>query len=489
MNPFNLFKFKKNKVKNEHHSYIGAPSFRYNNPAFYDFYCDDKYSSAFPSVRAISNEYMTVLPRAIDSNGKTIQNNAIVNALFHPNQADSVISFNEKLAVSTLVLPKTYLLIWRNEKGEARPGGNFGFMGANIAGFTFLERPAINRRDGKTFYSVGAQEFNENEVIVLPGGVNPHNLYEGFSPTEASVKWVTLDSYIADFQKGFFENNAIPAGMFVITAPTATEFNDIVDKLQERHKGAGKNNNITYSHKPIDSTTGKPAQAQIEWVPFQQANKDIDFKSLFEQANSRIDQAYGVSQFIKGVDDAPNYATAQVSEANFSKRAVKPLLMRNYAQITHELNRITGGIGVAITFDYEIPTIADQEKVEAETNQINGALIVSMVEAGFTLGSIVDGFNLPKSLKLLSKSDDKSSIENDKPEVDEGDEVVSSPDPDKIDGVTPVNSVERELHCSDCDRFLGTTMQAEYKDKIKCGNSACKALKVPALKDKEVSDE
>jgi phage portal protein BeeE len=427
---------------------------------------------------------MTVLPKAIDKNGKTVQNNAIVNALFHPNLADSVVSFSEKIAVSTLVLPKTYLLVWRNEGGVAKPGGDFGARGSNIAGFTFLERPGITRRDGKTYYNVGAQEFSENEVIVLPGGVNPHSLYDGYSPTEASVKWITLDGYIADFQKGFFENNAIPSGMFVITAPSVKEYEDIVTMLQSRHRGAGNNNNVTYSHKPIDKNTGKPAEAQIEWIPFQQSNKDIDFKSLFQQANSRIDQAYGVSQFIKGVDDAPNYATAQVSEANFSKRAVKPLLMRNYAQITHELNRITGGLGIAITFTYAIPAVADQEKVEAETNKLNGELVTLMVEKGYTVGSVVDAFDLPKRLKLLSKTDDKSTIENDKPEVDDGKEVVKSPDPDKIDGVTPLN----ELHCSACDRFLGTTDRAEATDKLKCSNSKCRTLAIPVVKSKQLEE-
>src|SRR5690606_30000075 len=69
------------------------------------------------------------------------------------------------------------------------------------------------------------------------------------------------------------------------------------------------------------------------------------------------------------------------------------------------------------------------------------------------------------------------------PQVDEGGEVTKSPDPEKIDGVTPLNKVEKELHCSACDRFLGTTTQASYQDKIKCSNSKCKALEVPTVKE------
>src|SRR5690606_32356585 len=109
--------------------------------------------------------YMTVLPKAIGANGEPVKSN-ILDALYHPNQLDSVVSFNEKIATSTLVLPKTYLLVWRNERGEARPGAPFGFKGKNIAGFTFLENPGVSRRDGKTYYNVGSQWFTEDEVIV-----------------------------------------------------------------------------------------------------------------------------------------------------------------------------------------------------------------------------------------------------------------------------------------------------------------------------------
>lgn len=485
MNPFkNFFKSSKaQQVKNET-NFIGRTSIGHVNPGRMmglDLH-SDTYASAYPSIRAIANEYMTVLPKAIDGNGKPVKSN-ILDALYHPNQLDSVVSFNEKIATSTLVLPKTYLLVWRKEGGIAKPGGDFGFKGRNIAGFTFLENPGISQRDGVIYYNMGSQWFTEKEVIVLDGGVDPHNLYGGYSPTEAACRWITLDDYIADFQKGFFENNAIPAGMFKISAATPTEFEDIVRNLKNRHKGAGNNNNVTYSHAPVDPNTGKVAEAKIEWIPFQQSNKDIDFKSLFEQANHRIDQAYGVPAIVKGIDDAATYANAQVAEAGFSKRAVKPLLTRNYAQLTHELNRITGGMGIALTFDYEIPAVADEEKVVAETHNLHASLVNSLEVQGYSLDSIVDAFDLPKRLKLLKRGEQPAVIENDKPQVDEGGEVADSPDPEKIDGVSPLNSVERELHCSACDRFLGTTTQASYQDKLKCSNSKCKALEAPTVKE------
>lgn len=406
--------------------------------SFFGHYTSETYASAYPSIRAISTEYMAVRPYAIDGNGKPVDH-AVVDALYHPNQTDSSIAFAEKVAVATLALHKTYLLVWSKEKGKARPGGNFGTGGKNIIGFTFLERPIVTRKEGRTYYKIGQDEYTDQEVIVLPGGVDPNNLYAGYSPSEAARRWIKLDDYIADYQAGFFENGAVPAGQFIISATSSTDYEDIVRQMKNKHGGAGKNNNVTYSHRLINETGGTVA-TQIEWKPFAQSNKDIDFKNLFEQTNRRIDVAYGVPAIIKGVDSDAKYDNAEVAERGFAKRAVNPLLLRNYAQITHELNRITGGLGVAITYDYEIPQVADQEKVVADTNKTRVETIKELLDMGYSLDSIVDALELSPRFKLLKKGEEAPVIVNDKPEVDEGNEVQDAPNPDIVGGYSYTRS-------------------------------------------------
>lgn len=409
---------------------IGRPSFAIQNPYSLLNQCGtDEFASTYPNISAISKEFMTIRPYAVDKNGKQVKAPAL-NALYHPNQIDSSVAFFEKLAVSTLFHRKTYILVWRREGNEAKPGGEI--TPENIAGYTFLEYPSINQRDGRTYYSKGTNEYTEDEVMVIPGGVDPKNLYGGYSPSTAAKQWATLDDYIADYQAGFFQNGAVPAGQFVVTAPTAQEYEDIVDMLQKKHRGAGKNNNITYSHKPIDPNTGKPADAQIEWIPFGQTNKDIDFKNVFEQTNKRLDTSFGVSQQVKGVDDSATYANAQVSEAAFAKRAVKPLALRIYTQITHELNRITNGLGVSITFNYEIPAVADEELVRANTKTKEVTAIKELTALGYSLDSIVDALQLDPYYKKLSASVTTPAAENDETDVDEGGEVNSAPDTKKL---------------------------------------------------------
>jgi phage portal protein BeeE len=420
---------------------VGAPSFSQVNPyGLYNQFNCDEYASVYPNIRAISNEYMKIRPFAIDANGKPVSHPAL-DALYHPNKKDSSVMFAEKVAVSTLALPMTYILVWRNEGGVAKPGGDFGIQGKNIAGYTFLEHPSISIIDKKIHYSIGSQTFTEDEVIALPGGVTPYDLYAGYSPTMASKRWATLDSYIADFQKGFFENGAIPAGMFVITAASNTDFEDTKKTMQDKHRGAGNNNNVSYVPRPI-AADGKPADAKVEWIPFAQSNRDIDFEPLLKHVDNRLSEAYGVSSIVKGVDSSAKYSNAEVSENGFAKRAVDPLALRNYTQITHELNRITGGLGVAITYKYEIPAISDQDKVRADTKRVESDVIVKMTDAGYSLDSIVDAFKLSESYKLLKTDNSKPKIENDKPDVDEGDEVDGAPDPVEIDGVSPLNKGE-----------------------------------------------
>ena len=440
---------------------VGAPSFAQVNPyGLYNHFNSDEYASSYPNVRPITNEIMGIMPYAIDGNGKPVPH-AALDALYHPNKKDSLPMFMEKVGVSVLALPYTYLLVWRKEGGVAKPGGEYGFKGQNIGGFTFLERPAITYRDGKIYYTIGAQVFTEDEVIAIPGGAHPDRLYEGYSPAMSACKWATLDGYIGDFQNGFFENNAIPAGVFKVAAPTTQEYNDMVDLLKERHRGAGNNNNVSYTHAPIDSQ-GKTAPAQIEWIPFAQSNKEIDFEPLLKHVDNRLSEAYGVSSIIKGVDSNAKYSNAEVSEAGFAKRAVKPLALRIYSQITHELNRITGGLGVSITFKYEIPAVSDAELVKAKTKREEVTTLKQLLDMGYSLDSAVDALQISLAYKNLVIGEGAAVIDNDKPEVDEGNEVDNSPDPTKIDGVTPLNNAKAQLSDEDkLERAAKDLMEAQ----------------------------
>lgn len=434
---------------------------------------NNQYENGYGSITKIVNAFMDVKPYTVDGEGERVKSN-LQNRLYHPNQDMSSSDFREALAVMSLIHDRVFVLCWRIEDGVAMPGGDI--TADNLAGFTFLENPVVTPTDGKKIYTYNGKAYTEDEVIELKD-INPYNLHKGYSPARAAKKWATIDDYIAAYQTGFFKNGAVPSGQFIITAPTVKDFNDEVDKLESKHRGAGKNNNIVYVHRPTDRE-GKPSNAKIEWVPFNVQNKDLSLDAIFEQANKKIDSVYGVPAEIRGYLSNSNYASVNVAEKIFIKYVVKPFTQKVYTRFTHQLNRITGGLGVAISFELEVPGVVDEEKVIEETKKIRDERIQFYLDRNYTLDSI-KAYLDSDDLTDLERIEENDEDEND--DVDDGDEVEDSPNaPDGSGDGTEMKA--RELHCNKCDRFLGTTDNKTYTDKIKCSNSKCKTLDVPVVK-------
>lgn len=403
----------------------------------YSQYKSDDFENAYPSVTKIINKFMVIRPYTIDVNGNSIDS-PLKNALYHPNRLNSSVEFREALALMYLVHRKTHVLVWRREGNKIIPGGEI--TPNNIGGFTIMENPTVINVNGENQYTIttakGSAQYSDSEVITLRG-LNPYAINTGgYSPTVAAHKWTTIDDYIAQYQKGFFQNGAVPTGEFVITATTKKDFNDIVDKLQERHRGAGKNGNVTYTHRPVDPNTQKPLDAQIEWIPFATPNKELSLEELFKQANMKIDSAYGVPASIRGVGENNNYATARTDQQNFMENIVDPITLKIWTSFTHELNRITGGLGYSIDYDVEIPALADEEYVVEQTGEIRDNRFIALTTAGYTIESIEEYFKSGKLTDLVKPV--VKDADDDNTDVDEGDEVEDSPNPEEA-GVKPNN--------------------------------------------------
>lgn len=451
------------------------------------------FDNTYPSVSKIANAFMEIRPYAIDQNGKPLQKMPAVDKLYHPNQQMSSVDFRQALAVSALSHRTTYILVWhRGENGEAVAGGG-GVTPDNIAGYTFLEDCYIKVVDGHKYYKSPSLkfEFSDREVIEISAGIDPNDLSAGYSPTQAVKKWANIDDYIASYEGGLFENDAVPSGQFVITAPTVEAFNAIVDEMQARHRGSGNNNNVQYIHRPISADTGAVLPAQIEWIPFSQSNKDMSLETIFKQVNDKIDSTFGVPASIRGVNDNNTYASVKVDERIFVRWTLKPFATKIWTRFTHELNRITGGLGYAITFDVEVPSIADEEKVDAERKKVEADIINQMLDRGYSLDSIVDAFEFSNAYKLLEKgADDEATIENDKPDVDTGEEVEDSPE----EAVTKaVCHHHDEIHkeadkntLKELRRLLNDYLETSIDETVASLQSASKAISAIGL---EIYDE
>jgi len=396
-------------VENTPQPIVGGLSTNYFTSDIMNYYRFGSYDNTFPNISRIAEAFAEVLPYAVGSDGQKLATQPqVISALYNPNKQMSGVEFFETLIVLSLVFPKVYVLCWHNKGGKAIAGGDI--TADNICGFTFLESPKVevDKRTGFKTYTTRAlgQEsvYNENEVLEISLNVNPYSVLDGYSPSISAKKWANVDDYIADYQGGFFKNGAVPAGQFIITAGSVEEFNDIVKEMQVHHRGAGANNNVQYIHRPL-GISGNPVEAQIEWKPLPQPNNQLSLQELFDQANKKIDMAFGVPQEVKGYVSNSNYASVEVADYIFARRVVYPKLVKIWSKFTHELNRITGGLGFAISFDYELPVLQEARKAQVDN-------FVKLLDKGYTSESIVKALQLPKSFNLLALPEENKQEED-----------------------------------------------------------------------------
>lgn len=424
------------------------------------FYRLGSYDNTFPNISRIAEAFTETIPYAIDAKGeKMAVQPKLIERIYDPNKEMSVLDFIETLAVLAMVHPKVYVLVWHEEGREVLPGGNI--TPENIGGFTFLEQPRVEYRNGIKYYitrELGVERvYNEREVLEISLNVNPYAVLDGYSPSMASKKWSNVDDYVADYQAGFFKNGAVPAGQFIITARSVEDFNDIVGEMQKHHRGAIANNNVQYVHKPLSSLTGEPMPAQIEWVPFQQANNQMALQQIFDQANKKIDMAFGVPQEVKGYLQNSNYASVEVADYIFARRVIYPKLRKVWSRFTHEMNRITGGLGYALSFDYELPVLQETRKAQVSN-------LMEVLKAGYTLDSAVEALQLPSSFLKLAKPEETKLVEEEMSveENNEGEDASQADTSGKNTAI--VKSVKKKL--IEPDANVRTTTEDYVKEQV-----------------------
>lgn len=419
------------------------------------YYRDNQYENGYGSIQAITKQFFNAVPVAIDARGKQLKQSNITDVLGHPNKSMSGLDFREALALMSLVHNKVYIRVWHSGNAATE---------RNINGFTFLEGVHEYVDDkGTVFQTPQGDLFRDDEVMVLKN-INPYNLYEGYSVASAVRRWANIDDYIASYQAGFFENGAVPAGQFIISAPSVQEYQDIVSNLKNKHRGASNNGNVVYDYAPTDPMTGKPMASAITWVPFNTTNKDLALKDLFEQVNKKVSDAYGVPPSVRGDNSNNTYASVRVDQEIFIDNTVRPFANKIWTRFTHELNRITGGLGYALIVDIETPHIAEEDKAFAETQSVSTATLLSLLAQGFTLESSVAALELDESFLELEKEVVEAAetpaeeTAEDTTAVDEGDEVEDSPEAEAASKQLDPLSV----NCKHCGRYLfkatGTTV-------------------------------
>lgn len=371
----------------------------------------DAYAQIFPYSNAIAGRFATIIPYAVDAQGEEIKPAPpALRALYAPNDQFSCLEFLKFIANSILTQSHLDILIWTNQGGYIQPGGEV--TPDNIAGYTFLPQDSRQWDSSHTTWThrvtmniggtLQTRTFTRDETIALSYSVHPLDPSRGISPAQTIRKWANVDDMIADYERGFFANGAVPAGMMGIVSASADDFTKTKNQLERAFQGAGRNNGVVYNMIPVDPLTNKPSDTgKLVWVPFQQANNSLDLSSLNDVVNSRLASALAVPDIVRGIDNGQTYANAEQAERAFIENTLKPLCMTVWDKFQFELDRITGGLGYGINFMLDIPAQTDVRKVQADTQAVQVETLIKLINAGASVESAVKALHLPDEYNNL----------------------------------------------------------------------------------------
>lgn len=367
----------------------------------------DTYDNIFPYVNAIAQRFSTVIPYAVTPDGRKLDPApAALRALYAPNDTYSCLEFLKLISSGILTQSHVDILVWTTEG----PGGDI--TPDNITGYTLLPADSRVYNDTRTNWTHRVTmdlgegphqyEFTRNETIALSYSRHPDDPTRGISPAMTIKKWANVDDMIADYERGFFGNNAVPAGMLGIVSENAEDFQRNRARLEETFRGAGNNNGIAYNMIPVDPLTHKPSQtSKLVWVPFQNSNDSLDLQTVNDVVNNRLANALAVPDIIRGIDNGQTYANAEMAERAFIENTLKPLCMTVWDKWQFELDRITGGLGYGITFTLDLPAQTEVEKMRAETQQIRINNLIQLITMGASVESAVEALGLPEAYRRL----------------------------------------------------------------------------------------
>lgn len=350
--------------------------------SFISAYELDDYKANFSDIRPIAEQFSAVVPYAINKDGRRLTTQPLaIQKLFAPNDNMGFYDFADYLISSILSQPRALVaVIWN-------PGEEH--YSWNIKGYIFL--PPSARMDlggGRIVYQYTdsdgeMRQLTPDTVMEFYYSMSTDAYGVGVSPAQASKKWATIEDYIAAYQAGFFQNGAKPDGMFIITANSQEQFKSAVDKLERVHRRGSRGHfNYQYAYRPTDEQGNPMKTASIEWVNFGTTNKDLTLGELIDKTQSKKDSAYGVPAIARGNDSTATYNNAQVSDRNLARK-VDYQLRRTWSRFMHELARVCKDeITWTLSYDYDVPALADAEKVKADTYSVKADAMIKLVNAG-----------------------------------------------------------------------------------------------------------
>lgn len=349
--------------------------------------CSD-YENIFAQVRPLIDEMKIVMPYGVTERGKAIALDKTPELywLKNPNDDMGWSEFADLMFATWLTEDELDIHLWRNDRGA-------------VIGYTILPPQSriylgYGRWEWQVMTTEGMEVLDESQVMRLRFSRSPRDVQRGVSPASSVRIWAQIDDLIAQYQRAYFENGAIPATITFITASTREKYEDTRRELEHRLKGANNSNKTVYAWRQFNNDTGASVDA-VEVKTIQGNNSTLAIREIVDIVNDRLNKSIGVSNFILGDDSSAKYDNAELSDHQFTKRRVYPALVSFWNQFQHELERLLdGGLGYGITFDLEIPELTEREKARAEIDRIRSETLINLISAGASGSSAVEALEL-----------------------------------------------------------------------------------------------
>lgn len=350
-----------------------------------------EYSNLFAQLRPLIEAMKIVIPYGVNARGDRlrIKSTPELEVLMNPNIDMGWSEFSDAMFATWLTKSELNIRVHFKDK--------------KIIGYTLLNGSTkIETGDDYYFQTPSGEKVPSDEVITLTYSRNPDNLAEGISPAQSVRVWSQIDDLLAQFQRAYFQNGAVPAFITTISASTPEKFNEVRQNLERSLKGSNNAHKTIYLWEQFQPTTGE-SKKQVEITPIQGNNSTMAIKELADIINDRLNKSVGVSNFILGDDSSAKYDNAELSDRQFTKRRVYPALSSFWGQFEHELNRIVGGLRYRIEFDLEIPELTERKHANALINKENANTLSELINAGADPISACDAMGLNHNWKLVAQ--------------------------------------------------------------------------------------
>lgn len=442
------------------------------------------YENLFAQVRPLINDMKVVFPYGIGRNGAKLPaaRTPELVVLETPNEDMDWTEFSDAMFATWLTESELNVHVHKTKGGR-------------VYGYSILPPNCRQiRAGGEVVFQVysengGMEVLTRDEVATLRFSRSPRNIDKGVSPAGSVFTWSQIDDLMAQYQKAYLENGAIPASITIIRASTREKFDDARKDLEKQYSGAHNKNKTLYLWRQFVNDDGTERD-QVEVKTIQGNNSTLAIKEIIDIINDRLNKAIGVSNFILGDDSSAKYDNAELSDLQFTKRRVYPALVSFWGQFQHELDRITGGLGYSISFDLDIPELTDRLKTKAETAEKNTGTLINMIKAGASPSASVEALGLSEAwipvangiyarvlsdLQQLSTRNETNSLK------------LSNPTPKLVDSKTetstPTPATDKTMDAADISYpvFAATEVREKhiYDELMKIAEGMAREYNVP----------